>query len=286
MSLSLFRSVLALTFQRAYFVDLLTSFITDAKFARWEFEEYVSPLVEGESEALARDHATQAVELAHALAFRNGLGKSLFAPAHSNLTVEDVKAYAATAFSKGNVAVIGTGISQETLSSLVDKAFAKAAEGTAASSPASAYYGGETRVASHAGPQTVFVGFGTTGANSAELAALAAHLSPSTIKWSKGLSPLAELPEETSVQPVYLPYTDATLFGLLVQGSTAEGVKAAATKAVAALKQSAQGLKAEEVKSAVAKAKFAAAAASETREGLVSTLGSKVGFDPFALCIM
>ena len=37
-------------------VDLLTSFITGVKFARWELEEYVAPLVEGKSEALARDH--------------------------------------------------------------------------------------------------------------------------------------------------------------------------------------------------------------------------------------
>jgi ubiquinol-cytochrome c reductase core subunit 2 len=75
---------------------------------------------------------------------------------------------------------------------------------------------------------------------------------------------------------VYLPYSDATLFGLLIQGSTPAGVKEAGKTAVAVLKASAQGIKAEELKSAVAKAKFAAASVIDTREGLVNALGSKV----------
>ena len=125
----------------------------------------------------------------------------------------------------------------------------------------------------------MFIGFGTTGASSSELAALAAHLSPTpSVKWSKGLSPLASLSEGTSVQTVYLPYSDATLFGLLVQGSSPAAVTEAGKAAVASLKAAAQGVKAEELKTAVAKAKFTAANAADTREGLVNILGSKVCF--------
>lgn len=80
------------------------------------------------------------------------------------------------------------------------------------------------------------------------------------------------------MQPVYLPYSDATLFGLLVQGSTPASVKDAGKTAVAALKAAAKGIKAEELKSAVAKAKFAAATSLDTREGLINVLGSKVWF--------
>ena len=78
------------------------------------------------------------------------------------------------------------------------------------------------------------------------------------------------------MQPVYLPYSDATLFGLLVQGSTPASVKEAGKTAVATLKAAAQGIKAEELKSAVAKAKFNAATTADTREGLINVLGSKV----------
>ncbi|KAH9476831.1 Cytochrome b-c1 complex subunit 2, mitochondrial [Psilocybe cubensis] len=259
-----------------YFVDVLTSFVTSAKFARHEFEEYVAPLVAAEAESATHDPATRAIEAAHQLAFRSGLGSSLFAPAHNHITVEDIKSYASAAFTKGNIAVIGTGIDQATLSNLVEKSLAKAAAGTSASSPATKYFGGETRLDGHGGPQTVFVGFGTTGAPSAELATLAAHLSTTpSVKWSQGISPISSLPKGTSVQPVYLPYSDASLFGLLVQGTTIEGVKEAGKAAVAALKAAAKGISADELKSAVSKAKFAAASAVDTREGLVTALGSK-----------
>lgn len=80
------------------------------------------------------------------------------------------------------------------------------------------------------------------------------------------------------MQAVYLPYSDATLFGLLVQGETGEKVKEAGKVAVQALKSAAAtgGLKGDELKSAIAKAKFAAASAVDGREGLVSVLGPKV----------
>lgn len=262
---------------RPFFVDVLSSFITSAKFTRHEFDEYVAPQVAAETELATSDPATHAIDIAHALAFRSGLGSSLFAPAHNSITAADIKAFASASFTKGNIAVVGTGIDQSTLSKLVEQAFASAQASSDASAPASKYFGGETRLTGHGGPETVFIGFGSTDANTAELAALAAHLSPSpSVKWSKGLSPLSSLPEGTSVQVVHLPYSDATLFGLLVQGSTPASVKEAGKIAVSALKTAAQGIKEEELKSAISKAKFAAANVTESREGIVATLGSKV----------
>ncbi|TFK36113.1 Metalloenzyme, LuxS/M16 peptidase-like protein [Crucibulum laeve] len=283
LSASLTREHLALTaeFMRgdeSFFIDLLSSFVTSAKFTRHEFEEYVTPLIAAETEAAANDPAVRALEAAHALAFRSGLGSSLFAPAHSSITVADIKSFASSAFGKGNIAVIGTGIDQSTLSKLVEKGFAGAQAGASASAPTSSYFGGETRLDSHSGLQTVFIGFGTTGGPSAELAALSAHLSPqASVKWSKGLSPIADsIPHGASVQSVYLPYSDATLFGLLVQGSSTAQVKEAGKAAVKHLKAASQGIKEEEFKTAIAKAKFAAASAVESRDGLISVLGSKI----------
>lgn len=130
----------------------------------------------------------------------------------------------------------------------------------------------------HGGLQTVFIGFGAAGAPAPELAALSAYLSPTpSVKWSQGTSPItAASPKGTTVEVVYLPYSDASLFGFLVQGPTGAAVKEAGVAAVAALKTATNGLKAEDLKKAVAKAKFAAASAVDSREGLVSVLGSKV----------
>jgi len=281
LSASLSREHLALTAEflrgdEPFFVDLLTSFITSAKFTRHEFLEYVIPVLESESNAAISDPATHALELAHALAFRSGLGSSLFASPHSAVTVEDIKSFAASAFSKGNIAVLGTGIDQSTLSKLVEKALGSASSASAPSSSSSAYFGGETRLESHGGPQTVFIGYGVAGPSDPAIAALSAYLSPEpSLKWSKGLSPLAELPQGTSIRAIYLPYSDATLFGLLVQGTTTASVKEAGSAAVKALKE-AGGVSAEDLKKAVAKAKFAAASAIDGRDGIVNVLGPKV----------
>lgn len=275
-----------LTSRSEYFVDVLSSFIASARYTRHEFTEYVMPIVESESTAASEDPATKAVEVAHTLAFRSGLGSSLFASSHPSFTAEDVKSFATSAFNSSNIAVLGTGIDQATLAKLVEKSLGKleSTSSTAATSPKSTYFGGETRIESSHGPQTVFIGFGTAGVPSADLAALSAHISPQpAVKWSQGISSIAATsPAGTSVQTVYLPYSDATLFGLLVQGRTAAEVKEAGKAAVAALKA---GIKEADVQRAVSKAKFAVASSLESRDGLISVLGSKVCFSWLA-CLL
>jgi len=257
-----------------YFVELLSSVLTSPEFLPHELTEAVLPTAVAESTAALSDPATHALELAHAIAFRSsGLGSSLFAAHPSSKSLDAVKALAASAFTKGNVAVIGTGIDPAKLSQLVEKHLASLPSGGAASAGGSTqYFGGESRVAAYGGGQAVFVGFGAPGA-SPELAVLQAYLDTTpAIKWTAGTSPLAG----TGASPVYVPYSDAALFGVLVRtGSAAEateGIKAA----VAALKKVASGLSAEDAKKAVAKAKFAAASAVEGREGLVAAVAPQV----------
>ena len=265
------------TFHRELFVDILSSFLTSAKFTRHEYEEYVKPLIEAEVEVASSDPTTRAIELAHNLAFRSGLGSPLFAPAHNSTTVEDVKSFASSVFTKENIAVLGTGIEHSKLAQLSEKAFNLQAS-TASTPPASKYYGGESRLESSTGPQTVFIGFGASGGPSADLAALWAYLSPEpSVKWSEGLSSIAaSIPKDSSVQSLYLPYSDGTLLGLLVQGATAASVKEAGKASVQALKSVASGLKEDELKRAVSKAKFNAAQAADKKEGLIYALGTKV----------
>ncbi|KAI0743043.1 LuxS/MPP-like metallohydrolase [Daedaleopsis nitida] len=282
LSSSLSREHLAVTAEflrgdEAFFVDVLSSFLTSAKFTRYELSEWVAPTCEAESTAAINDPATHALELAHALAFRSGLGNSIFATPGHHVSAEDVQAYAASVFGAGNVAVLGTGIAPAALEKLLEQSLGKFAASSAPSAAPARYFGGETRVDTHGGPQTVFIGFGAAGAPSAELAVLASHLDPTpSVKWSQGTSPIAaSVPAGTSVKAVLLPYSDASLFGLLVQGQTAADVKTAGKAAVAALK-AAGSLKAEELQKAVAKAKFSAASAYDVRDGLIAALGPKI----------
>ncbi|KAJ7180552.1 Metalloenzyme, LuxS/M16 peptidase-like protein [Mycena filopes] len=280
LSSTLSREHLALTAEflpgdEQYFVDVLASVIASSQFHRHEFEELVLPTIEGEVNALQADPATHALELAHALAFRNGLGASLFAAPHTPLTASDVAEFAAKAFSKGNFAVLGTGISQSALSSLVQASLAAKSSSPAPTTSASSYFGGETRAETHGTPQTIFIGFGAAGAPAPELAALAAYLDPNpSVKWARSASPMLQA-EKTSVQAVYLPYSDAALVGLLIQGPTTAGVREAGKAAVVALKGT-SGIKPEALKSAIAKAKFRLASSADGRAGVVEVLGSKV----------
>ena len=145
---------------RAFFVDVLSSFLTSAKFTRYELSETVGPVCEAETTAALHDPATHALELAHALAFRNGLGNSIFATPGHHVSADDVKAFAQSVFGAGNVAVLGTGISPAALEKLVEKSLGSLSSAVSPSASASSYYGGETRVDAHGAPEVEQSGLG------------------------------------------------------------------------------------------------------------------------------
>ena len=202
------------------------------------------------------------------MAFRNGLGHSLYADSHAtgNITTEDVRDLHARAVSNlSNVAVLGTGISTESLAKLFETVFSahKASAATptlsAVPAPATAYHGSTTRVASTHGPQVVFIGFGSTASASVPaLHAPAAHLNPApALKWAGSSAPVASaIPAGIKARCVLLPYSDATAIGVVLEGKDAAAGKVSK----------------EELARTVARAKFQLAAGIEAREGYVGLL--------------
>lgn len=249
-------------------MELLSRVVTSTRFTPHEFNESVLPSTIAETSEFQHNSVATALDVAHALAFRAGLGASLFAsPAGPHFSSEDVKSYASSVFTKAGISVFGTGIDSALLEKLVSKNLSNLPSGAKLESSPSKYYGGDSRVLleSH-GSQTVFVGFGSTGPVTPELSVIAAHLNASkAIPWSEGMSPFQNLPEKSTVQTVLLPYSDATLIGWLIQAPTAEGVKAAGQAVVKGVKSE---IKEEDLKKSVKKAKFAAASALDTRQGL------------------
>jgi hypothetical protein len=80
-------------------------------------------VVHSESTATTQSAPTHALELAHALAFRNGLGHSLYADGHTkdDITAEDIRDLHSRAVSNpSSVAVLGTGISTVSLAKLFE----------------------------------------------------------------------------------------------------------------------------------------------------------------------
>lgn len=272
--------------RRDYFLSLLSSVLSSTKFTSHEFAELVAPTIEGDSLAALSSPTTLAFDIAHNLAFRRGLGNSLFASPHVALTAEQVKEYGAKAYAKSNVAVVGTGISTEALEKAVSKAFGGASAssaGSSASGPATKYFGGEQRLPLdvHAdGKPTMIIAFGTTEASATPALAVLKNIlgGESDLKWVPGTSPLSLAAEKVpggSAKAFVLPYSDASLFGVVVSAPTSEGVKALAQDVAAAIKGLGK-VGEEAVKKAVAKAKFEVASAVENKQGLIALAGPQV----------
>jgi ubiquinol-cytochrome c reductase core subunit 2 len=248
----------------------------------------VLPAVQSEALSALASPSALALDLAHTIAFRRGLGNSLYASPHSPVSATDVKEYGQKAFAKNNIAVLGAGISTDNLAKAVQSAFG----GSSSSSTSSAlnggsttYYGGEQRVPldSHAGPSaqpTMVIAYGSATAASAEHTVLP-HLlgGVSSLKWTPGASPLslaAAKAPGASAKSFLLPYSDASLFGVVITAPTSEGVRSVAQEVAQIIKGAGKGVKDEEVKRAIAKAKFAEATKGERSEGLIASVGPAV----------
>lgn len=265
-----------------HFLQVLAAVLGSTQYLPHEYSELVLPIVQTEAQSALSNPTALALDTAHAVAFRRGLGNSLYASAHSPVSASDVQAYAQQAFAKSNIAVLGSGISTEKLQQAVQSAFGSGSGSSSLSGGSTTYYGGEQRIAldSHSGSQpTMVIAYGTTNA-SADLTVLP-HLvgGESSIKWSAGSSPLSQAAAKVagaSARSFLIPYSDASLFGVVVAAPTSAGVATVAKDVVAALK-SVNGAKDEDVKKAVAKAKFADALSLEQLDTFVSAASQKVG---------
>jgi ubiquinol-cytochrome c reductase core subunit 2 len=273
---------------RGFFAEALGDAVTQAKFAPHEYNESVLPAVAAEYEQSLRSPTHHALDLAHSLAFRSGLGSSLFADPHTAVDHATTIAFANATFGQAsNIAVAATGVEESTLRSLVDEFFTTSTPAAASTSTLSPtqYFGGDLRIASvlhSASPSdTLLLAFqGASSASSANLSVLR-HLlgGESSIKWSKGTSPLSLLSTSShvSAQAFNLAYSDAGLFGVVLRAPTRE-MRALAEKTIAILNslKSAGGIKEESLKQAIAKAKFEKASEVESKIARLESVGAQV----------
>ncbi|KIR59682.1 ubiquinol-cytochrome c reductase core subunit 2 [Cryptococcus bacillisporus CA1873] len=265
-----------------HFLNVLASVLSSSQFYQHELNELVLPVVEAETISAQAIPSTIALDLAHSLAFRRGLGNSLYANKNYPVTIDDVKSFGDAAFAKSNIAVVGTGISTEVLAKAVGNAFgAGTSSASKLSTPQATYYGGETRVpldihAPATATPTMVIAFGTSSPASADLKVLKHLLGGETsVKWTPGASPLAQAADKipgASAKAFLLPYSDAALFGVVLSAPTSAQTKALAQE-VASIVKGAGEFKEEEVKRAIAKATFEDAASTETLPGFVAAAG-------------
>ncbi|KAI9324873.1 Metalloenzyme, LuxS/M16 peptidase-like protein [Zopfochytrium polystomum] len=253
-------------------VPLLFSHVFNPSFQPYEFLDAI-PKILAESTAALSDPSVKVVDALHAVAFRHGLGNSIFATAGAakSLKRADLQSFAAQNFSTDKIAIVGTGVAHNELAALVDETIANLTIASSSATVApSQYYGGETRIEAGPGGSSHYaVAFKSVAYGAPEYAAslvLSSLLGGSpSLKWGSvsGASSLlsSAATGKTSVSAFTANYTDAGLVGFYVTGNAAE-VKSVAQKSIDALKSVAtSGASAE----ALARAKKAAIVDAESK---------------------
>jgi ubiquinol-cytochrome c reductase core subunit 2 len=221
------------------------------------------------------DPVTLVTEKLHQVAFRKGLGNTIFASkaAASEITRDDVSSFANIPASR--IAVVATGVAHSDLKPLVEEALAsiKFPSGTNEASK-SAYFGGEARI--EGGPKSsavfavAFPGASFTSTQFASSLILKELLNgDGHLKYSnqnKLSTP------HTSVSGLNYNYTDAGIVGFIVTGKALE-VKEAAQKSLGVLKGAASI--SNEAFEAAKNAAIVAAESGFTRGALLEALGKE-----------
>ncbi|KAJ3342772.1 ubiquinol-cytochrome c reductase core subunit 1 [Entophlyctis luteolus] len=288
-ALSRENTLIGSTFLRDDLVDVvpgLLSHVFNPSFHAYEFLDAI-PFVTAETEAALADPETRVLDALHTVAFRRGLGNSLFGSKASfgSLKRADLQAFASANFTADNIAVVGSGVAHDELEALVNKAFEGFSVPTTASKTISSptFYGGESRIAG-TGPSHLAIGFkGAAFTNSQAYATqlvLRALLDGTPrLKWgstSSGAGLLASaVTPGTAVSAFSESYTDAGIFGIHIKGDAAS-ILLAGKQSIAALKAAAGGPASAAAHARAQKAAIVDAESTLTRDELVADIGRQV----------
>lgn len=243
-----------------FFVEALGDVLANTSFNKYELVEDVVPLVALEAQNAAKDAAFVSTEAAYSAAFHNGLGNALLAESYSPVTIDQVKNFASSAFTKSNITVVGNSVVESDLAALVGKHFGGLSTGAALPSPATKAHSGEVRVKS-SGANALTLAFPSTSVSPAN--SVIAHVlgGASNVKWSVGSSLLSLVANKTgtSISTSYSPYSDASLLSVTISGASAAAVSDAAALTAKEIKGLSSSLSQDTVQKASAAVRFAAA---------------------------
>ncbi|KAG5455635.1 MAG: Metalloenzyme, LuxS/M16 peptidase-like protein, partial [Olpidium bornovanus] len=282
LSASLTREHLFLTAD-PYFVEVLREAAYGTKFNVYEGGS-VGYLVSLETSRAIRDPEIAVNESLHRVAFRNGLGNSLFAPSQSKLDLSTVKGFGLRQSSfSDKVALVASGVDLSELERLARDLLSPDQVGLTKSSEAtqaSKYFGGERRVDAPS-DETGHLAIGYPSGAFGSAADCAAHVLKAYLGgWNSacdGTSPLGKVAAATGAcfQPFAYSYSDAGLFGVRIQ-SAYDKAQSAASAVVSEIRKAAEGIPEAEFARSVATAKVAILSALENRVSLVECLGAQV----------
>ncbi|CAG8528146.1 5206_t:CDS:2 [Acaulospora morrowiae] len=264
-----------------YFMELLSDIIFKTSYHQHEFSD-VKKKVLFERNAMKVFPDVVALDTAHSVAFRHGLGNSLFANDSTKVkSSQDVSEFASRVYTAPNITIVGTSVDHQELLNTTDKLFQNIDHSVPPTPIASKYYGGEARIAAD-GISHYVLAFAGAPAGTLDYATLQVLRSlidgEKHTKWGEGVNALAQVVnkfEGTQGTAFNVGYSDAGLFGVYVSG-IATSVYQVLRAAVEELKHASAGVPKEKFEQALAKARNNVAASYETRSSKTEIFGSQV----------
>ncbi|CAG8554649.1 11149_t:CDS:2, partial [Dentiscutata heterogama] len=225
-----------------------------------------------------------ALNAAHAVAFRHGLGNSLFADGATKVSSSSaVRAFANKVYTSSNITILGTSVNHNELLNLTDSLFQNISHTVPPTPISSKYFGGECRIPAPGDSHFVLAFLGAP-IGTPEYAALQVLRflidGEKSTKWGEGVNVLAQKTSKLNhikISSFNTGYSDAGLFGVYISG-TATSVYSASRVAVEQLKHAANKISNDDFLRALAKARFNAAASYETRASKTEIFGNQVLF--------
>lgn len=255
---------------------MLGDAVSRLKLMSHEFSEEVAPQSIAEYEAAMHSADAVALDKIHEVAFRRGLGNSLYASPDVSVSHKDATAFANQALgSANNIAVLASNVDSGALNSLVSEHFSVSGSGSAFVPSETTYYGGEARLMHHGSHDFLSVAF-KAGSLADQSYFVLQHLlgGEPSVKWNQGASLLST--QAPGAKAFYYGYSDAGLVGFNVAGSASD-ITGVAQKASAAFKKVAAGeVSEEDVKRAIANAKFDIASSADQRISSLESSGAQV----------
>ncbi|KAI9137750.1 Metalloenzyme, LuxS/M16 peptidase-like protein [Paraphysoderma sedebokerense] len=261
-----------------YVIELFSDILYNTKFNHWELNAVKEQVLEQSASAQA-DPITAAFESAHRIAFRTGLGNSVFATTPNKIDIQAIKSFASQVLSVGPKAgIFGVGVNHAELSDLVNMYFSASTANSGLATSPSKYFGGESRIDSTVGNHTLvsFNGAALGTKDQATLAVLRNLLGETKHDYhGPGASLLAKFASNVSLNTFSKSYSDAGLFGIVASSNDAAATSQGISKALTTLRNVAGGSHSEDFQRAVKQAEAETVGAAETRAGRIEALGEE-----------
>ncbi|RKP06845.1 Metalloenzyme, LuxS/M16 peptidase-like protein [Thamnocephalis sphaerospora] len=264
----------------AYFTEVLAEVVTSPKFAHYALPE-VRAHVQAESAAALADPQVAMMEALHRVAFRTGLGNSLYATATSGVSADAIRHYQLA--NLAGLTVVGHGVEHASLVAAVERAFEGFDLAPVPTSVATKYHGGNAHLDAPAavasGNAICALAFSASAADRPAARALRYLLGgESHVKWSHGQSPLAKVAQQhgAEVRGLNLEYSDASLVGFVTH-APAGNIRSAVHDLSAELRKVASGdVSTEALQRALATARFEAADSVDSIDARLTKIGEDV----------